>query len=291
MKLQCPPKWLEPLRLYELHLRAAGRTELTIDRRVGDLEQIARDVGPQGPDTITGEALVAWAGDRDWAIETRRSRRAGARGFWRWAIANGYAVEDAAAALPTVSAATPRPRPVPDRIYRPALAAARPRVRLMLRLGAELGMRRAEIAKVHVGRDLYEDDEGWSLIVHGKGGKDRTVPVADDLARAIIAGAPAHSPGFGHPRNGWLFPGRIDGHLSPRRVGELCGALLQEQQDECEDNWTTHKLRHRFGTRALKNTRNIRAVQVALGHVSVATTQIYCAIESREVREAVYAAA
>lgn len=291
MTKHIPTNWIEPLDLYAGYLRAAGQSDNTVRRRRSDLEQIAREVGPDGPQSITGDLLVQWAGRKDWALETRRGRRASARSFWKWAVANGVATENAGEAWPYVPPAQPRPRPVPDRIYRPALEAAAPRERLMLRLGAELGMRRAEIAVVHVGRDLSEDDEGWWLVVHGKGDKDRTVPAPADLARLIRDGAPAHSPAMGYSRTGYLFPGAIDGHLSPRRVGELCGKLLQDQQDEGENNWGLHKCRHRFGSRALKATRNLRAVQTALGHVSVATTQIYCAISREEVREAVNSAA
>lgn len=291
MKLTIPPNWVEPLDLYAAYLRSAGQSENTVDKRLSDLEQISREVTPDGPEHVTGTLLVQWAADKDWSLETRRGRRASAKSFWRWAIAHAVASEDAAAEWPYVQPAQPRPRPVPDRIYRPALAAAHPRQRVMLRLGAEMGLRRAEIAVIHVGRDLSEDDEGWWLIVHGKGAKDRTMPVPDEIAHLIRAGAPGHSPGMGYGRSGYLFPGAIDGHLSPRRIGELVSELLQDQQDEGEVDWTTHKLRHRFGSRALKKSRNIRAVQEALGHVSVATTQIYCAIERQEVRDAVDGAA
>lgn len=291
MKLARPASWVEPLDLYAAYLRSGGQAETTIYKRLSDLEQIAREVSPEGPEHVTGRSLVQWAADKEWLRETRRGRRASARSFWRWAVANEIATEDAAAAWPYVEPAQPRPRPVPDRIYRPALKAARPRERLMLRLGAEMGLRRAEIAVIHVGRDLSEDDEGWWLIVHGKGNKDRTMPVPAAIAVLIRAGAPGHSPGMGYKRSGYLFPGAIDGHLSPRRIGEVVSELLQDQQDEGEIDWTTHKLRHRFGSRALKKTRNIRAVQEALGHVSVATTQIYCAIGREEVREAVDSAA
>ncbi|WP_245720865.1 tyrosine-type recombinase/integrase [Nocardia pseudovaccinii] len=266
-------------------------SENTIERRVGDMEQIAREVGPDGPITITGDALVHWMGNQVWATETRRGRRNSARSFWRWALAAGVCTEDASAALPKIAAAKPRPRPAPDRIYRGALQSATKRVRLMLRLAAELGLRRAEIAVIHVGNDLLEDDEGFSLVVHGKGGKVATMPVPDDLGREIAAGAPGHSPGEGNPRHSWLFPGAEDGHLSPRWVGRLCSTALQASAFDGEAPWTVHKLRHRFGTRALKATHDILAVRDAMRHSSVATTQVYCAVERDAVREAVNAAA
>ncbi|MEV6449612.1 tyrosine-type recombinase/integrase [Amycolatopsis sp. NPDC051716] len=274
-----------------MNLRAAGLSETTIQRRTSDMEQIAREVGPGGPDTITGEKLVQWMGDQVWAIETRRGRRNSARSFWKWAVAAGVVTENAAEALPKIAAAKPSPRPAPDRIYRGALQVASPRVRLMLRLAAEIGLRRAEIAVVHVGNDLIEGDEGYSLVVHGKGNKKATMPVPDDLGNLIAAGAPAHSPGEGHPRRGYLFPGAEDGHLSPRWVGRLCAEALAAAAYEGEAPWTVHKLRHRFGTRALKATRDILAVRDAMRHSSVATTQAYCAVEQDAVRAAVNAAA
>lgn len=52
-----------------------------------------------------------------------------------------------------------------------------------------------------------------------------------------------------------------------------------------------HTLRHRFATRAYRGTRNIRAVQELLGHSSIATTQIYTAVDDEEMRAAMLAAA
>jgi integrase len=136
----------------------------------------------------------------------------------------------------------------------------------MALLAGEAGLRRAEVAVVHC-NDLLRDDAGWSLIVHGKGGKQRVVPLTDRLAAEIRTYAP----------RGYLFPGRIDGHVSPSWVGTVISNLMPP-------GWTMHKLRHRFATRGYAGTRNLRAVQEALGHASVATTQRYTAVANDEVR-------
>lgn len=161
------------------------------------------------------------------------------------------------------------------------LAHAGPRERLMARLGAEAGLRRGEVSRVHT-RDLLDGIDGYSLIVHGKGNKQRIVPITDDLAIEIARGPGGHTVGRG--KVGYLFPGQIDGHLSADRVGVLIGELMPP-------GWTMHKLRHRFATRAYTGTKDIRAVQEALGHASVATTQRYTAVTNDEVRRAVIAAA
>ncbi len=290
MKLHLPVAWRDDVAAYALYLRSAGKSEETVATRLAHVSRMSRELGPD-PWSVTGEELVAWAGTQSWQIETRRSYRQSARSFWRWATATGRAGEDITLVWPHVPAAKPRPRPAPDRIYRGALARATARVRLMLRLGAELGLRRAEVARIHVGADLYQDGGLWYLVVHGKGGKTRVMPIPDDIALLISAGPERHTPGCGYSRTGWLFPGQDCGHLSPRWVGTLCADALQAVQQEDEDPWTLHKLRHRFATRAYRVTRNIRAVQEALGHASVATTQIYTAVDSDEVRAAVMAAA
>jgi integrase len=192
--------------------------------------------------------------------------------FCEWAQANAMMDQNPALQLPKVASTSPAPRPAPDEVWRDLLAAAPPRERLMARLAGEAGLRRAEVACAHRD-DLLLDHGGWALIVHGKGRKQRVVPVTDSLAAAIHA----------HRERGYLFPGGVDGHISAGYVGTLVSKLMPP-------GWTMHKLRHRFATRGYAGTGNLRAVQEALGHASVATTQRYTAVSSREVRSVAEAA-
>lgn len=211
--------------------------------------------------------LVLLCSERKWSNEHRKSVRTSLISFYDWAMDNGLMSMNPAAKLPRVRPATPKPRPAPDDVWEELLATAEPRVRLMARLAGEAGLRRGEVAVVH-SDDLIRDLHGWSLIVHGKGDKQRVVPLNPALASEIRSYCTRH---------GYLFPGQIDGHISPRWVGTMISNLMPP-------TWSMHKLRHRYATLGYSGTRNLRAVQEALGHASVATTQRYTAVSTPEVR-------
>lgn len=276
-----PTTWQEPINAYLAHQRAAGRPRQTIITRRSHLARFARAMRC-APTGVSGDRIVAWfERQNQWSAETRRSYRTTLRSFFAWALNEGLVESNPAVALLPVRAPKRTPRPTPDLAWRVALAAADRRTTLMLRLAGEAGLRRAEIAVAHT-RDLIESENGPELLVHGKGNKERIVPLSEELAVLVRAGAAGHTRGYA--ASGWLFPGEFDGHLSPRRVGELLREALP-------DHWTAHTLRHRFATRAYRGTHNIRAVQMLLGHQSVATTEIYTGVEIGEMRDAMMAAA
>lgn len=262
--------WTDPINAWIVAMRAAGRPETTIRTRSEHLRWLARWAGARDPWDLTTDDLTAWMGSKAWARETRRGVRSSLRGFYRWATTTGRTTHDPAAALPSIPPAQPRPRPTPDRAYRLAIMAADVRERLMLRLAAECGLRRAEVAQVH-SRDLVEDLGGWSLVVHGKGARERVVPLPASLARELRM--------LGH---GYAFPGDDHGHLSPRWVGKLVTRLLPE-------GYTMHSLRHRFATKAYAVDRDVFTVQELLGHASPTTTRVYVQLPDDSKRRLVEA--
>lgn len=251
-------------------LRAAGKSPQTIRLRTHQLARLA-DRHPKLL-AVTAADLAAWIGRPDWSIETRRSNRAAVRSFYGWAHASGLIRHDPSRLLPSIKPASHQPRPAPEPVVARALLASDRRVRLMVLLAARQGMRRGEIARIHT-NDVVQDLAGWSLVVHGKGGKLRTVPLADDIARDLRA----HPPG-------WVFPGLVDGHLSADYVGKLIARALP-------GDWTAHPLRHRFATVAYSATRDLLAVQELLGHSRPETTRQYIRLPQDALRAAVAAAA
>lgn len=112
-----------------------------------------------------------------------------------------------------------------------------------------------------------------STLVHGKGDKDRTIPLHEDIAAQILAAGP-----------GWLFPTpRSDGHLTPNYVGVVITQALPR-------GWSAHSLRRRFAT-STYDASHLRAVQLLLGHTSLATTQVYIGSRAEGLRAALVSVA
>ena len=275
-----PADWEEQINDYLLSLRAAGQRPATIALRNTQLCRIARDLHCQ-PGEVTAEGLLKWFGKRsDLSQEGRHSYRSAVRGFFEWAYLFGRIPTNPAELLPRVRVPQAPPRPASDEAWVAALAASTPRVRLMLRLAGEAGLRRAEVAVVNTG-DLIDVAGQPGLIVDGKGGKKRILPISDSLADEIRLGAAGHTSNM--PATGWLFPDGVGSHITANHVGRLVKNVLPP-------GFTMHTLRHRFATRAYRGTRNLRAVQELLGHSSVATTQRYTALSADELRATMLAA-
>lgn len=267
-----PDQWAPLLDEFRSHMRAAGRQESTVRARLSQLARFARDHAACDPLEVTFDDIVQWLGAKRWAPEMRRAHRAVLRTFYTWAHESGRAGINPAARLPVVKRGMHMPRPVIDDDYALALAKADDRERLALRLAAELGLRSAECAVVH-SRDIIERGEHRSLVVHGKGNKQRLLPLTDDMHGALRARG-----------DGYLFPGQVDGHISPNYLSKRISALLPA-------GVTMHALRHRFATRAYQVDRDVFAVQQLLGHASPTTTQQYVQIADYDLRRLVQAVA
>lgn len=260
-------EWNHAIEGFLAYERAGGKRSTTNNARRQHLQHMARRV-TVGPWAVTSDVLMDYLAAQDWMPETRRGRRTSFWRFYEWGQYRGFVQLNPADVVPKIRMEAGKARPAPDRAYREALMAAKPREKLMLRLAAEVGMRRGEVAVVH-SRDFMEDLVGHSLVVHGKGGKTRIVPLPQSLGRTLATMPP-----------GYLFPGDDAGHLSPRYVGKLIRDLLP-------GHWTMHTLRHRFGTRAYALTSDLLLVQEMLGHASPTTTRRYVQYDRDRMRAAV----
>ncbi|WP_414897752.1 tyrosine recombinase [Rhodovulum sp. YEN HP10] len=131
------------------------------------------------------------------------------------------------------------------------------------------------------------------LLVRGKGGKERMVPLTRDARDALTAwlaerdAAEEAAQARGQPASRYLFPGRgRDGHLTRHRFYVLIKEFaLAGAVDPARV--TPHTLRHAFATHLLAGGADLRAIQTLLGHADIATTEIYTHVLDERLRELV----
>jgi integrase/recombinase XerD len=117
------------------------------------------------------------------------------------------------------------------------------------------------------------------LMIRGKGGRERMVPLNDAARRAMVdylaLRAEAPSPPPKSDKSKWLFPSFGEsGHLTRQHFARELKALaavagLKRAQV------SPHVLRHAFASHLLQNGADLRVVQTLLGHADISTTQIY----------------
>ena len=135
------------------------------------------------------------------------------------------------------------------------------------------GLRATEL--VSLPRHALRGDQPF-LILRGKGGRERLVPISD-RARAAVAewSAHPHGPPGDQP---WLFPSGKS-FLSRVRLFQLLRELAGEAGIP-PSRISPHVLRHAFATHLLEGGADLRALQTMLGHADIATTQIYTHVNS-----------
>lgn len=265
-KISAPVPWRESINGWTDTLRAAGLSAQTIKSRRYKMVHLATLLMPSGPKDVTTEQIVQVFARQQWKPETRKAYRNTISSFFRWLHKSCRRSDDPSLDVPRVKKPHAHPRPCPDKYITAAMEKATAAEKLMIRFGAECGLRRGEIARVH-SDDVVADSAGHSLIVRGKGDKQRIVPLPDDLA-AIVMDA-----------NGYLFPGRFGGHVEESYIGDHISHLLP-------DGYAAHTLRHRFATTAYAATHDLFVVAELLGHESVETTEHYVAMPDGRLREA-----
>jgi integrase/recombinase XerC len=260
--------WRDAIGEYFTMLRAAGRSPQTIRLHRHYLNQLAvRHEDPRDIEAIDLHRVIA---QPSWGAETRKSARTVYRGFFRWLKAARHRRQNPAEDLPSVRVNEGTPRPTPESVALAVMNHPDQRIRFMALLAGLCGLRVGEIARVH--SDDY-DVTARRLLVHGKGDKERSVPVVHEPLHRLLAHV-----------DGWAFPGRTDGHLSPGHVTRILSDAMPE-------HWTAHTLRHLAGTRAYRGTRDVLAVSKMLGHARTETTQRYVQMDDEGLLAAMNAAA
>ena len=230
------------------------------------------------------ELALAWA---DLSPATLARRAAALRRFYGFLNEEGLRADDPSEALPRPRTVRPLPRilesPEVEAMFVAAADRAASGQPLALRNLALLellygsGLRATEL--VSLPASALRRAEPF-LILKGKGGKERLVPISSRATTAVAAWR-ATMPKAG----AWLFPGG-KAHISRVRLFQLVRAMAGDA-GIAPTRVSPHVLRHAFATHLLAGGADLRALQALLGHADIATTQIYTHVEASRLVELV----
>lgn len=274
-------------RFLEMMAAEAGAARNTVAAYRTDLSLASATLGgtlAEADAAAIGRLADGWA---TLAKSTVARKASALRRFYAFLAEEGLRADDPGSALPRPGTSRPLPRTLSGGDIEAMFAAIDVRIarvppdRNDLRLSAlfELlygsGLRATEL--VSLPRGAIVSDRPY-LILKGKGGRERMVPLSDRARAAVVrwrAHVPAASP--------WLFPSGKS-HLSRMRLYQVVRALAGEAGIP-PDRISPHVLRHAFATHLLEGGADLRALQAMLGHADIATTEIYTHVDaSRLVR-------
>ena len=272
--------------------RGAGQN--TLDAYRNDLADLAahlraagRGVANATTDDLRG--FLASLAERGFAAASLARRLSALRQFYRFLAGEGLRGDD-----PTTAIDSPRRgRPLPKLLdegevvrlleaaqRRPGADGARLAALLELLYGA--GLRVSELVGLPLAAVLRDVRV---LIVRGKGGRERMIPLGDP-ARDALSAYLARRARFlrGGGASPWLFPSRAGtGHLTRHRFAQLLKELARDAGIS-PAKVSPHVLRHAFASHLLDHGADLRSVQQMLGHADISTTQIYTHVAGERLR-------
>jgi len=269
------------LRRYLAHLAARG---------VDDLAEVTEE-------HVTDFLVSLRVGDADLgttplsAVSAARTLIA-VRGFHRFAVAEGLTTDDVARAVkpPTPTRRLPKSISVDEvvALLEGAGGDGETDGPLSLRNRALLEVLYSTGARISeaVGLDVDDVDvQSRSVLLRGKGGKQRLVPIGRPAVSALDAYFVRARPDLARRGKGTaaIFLNSRGGRLSRQSAWQV----LQDAAERAgiSASVSPHTLRHSFATHLLEGGADVRVVQELLGHASVTTTQIYTLVTVSALRE------
>lgn len=281
---------------------ASANTREAYRRDLTDVAQFLRQQGRPALDRAGSDDLRAYldhlAADRikaGSAVRTVARRLSALRQYYKFLVSEGKRAEDPASVLDTPKQGRSLPKILTEADVQALLAAAGARggpdgrrLTALLEILYASGLRVSELVGLPMAA-LARDAR--ALIVRGKGGKERLVPLSGPAREALAAYLPDRpyfmTPGREGKQQGFLFPSRAAaGVLTRQRFGQLMKELaLQAGLDPAKVS--PHVLRHCFATHLLDHGADLRSVQKMLGHADIGTTQIYTHVVGERLRQTV----
>lgn len=286
--------------VYLRYLRTTGRSSYTIKDAKYTLRRLIRFIEAEGVhdlEDLTQEPLEAYqqelafcltAKGKLLAIRTQTKRLGTIKGFTRFLKEADYLAHDPGQRLRLPKEPKVLPKVILDLgEVRKILAAPDTRTnrgyrnRVILEILYDTGIRRAEVRNIKLS-DL-DLDAGY-IRIHGKGDKERVVPVSERVCTLIRNYNLSIRPHFVNgDDSGYLFLNRWGRKMDPNAVWAVvkrCARLARIKK-----NVTTHTFRHTCATHMLKNGAPVRHIQEMLGHESLESTQVYTRVTINDLKE------
>ena len=282
-------------------LGAATNTQLAYGRDLKDFDSFlarrALDFVTVGRKDI--EAYLIWCDAQGLAKSTRARRLSAIKQLYRFAFEEGWRSDNPAIQIAGPGQDKRLPKVLSEDEVDQLLDAARHSGRntsdqlrntCLMELLYATGMRVSELVSLRVSAARGDPR---LLLIMGKGGKERLVPLSDPSREALAAWLVQRdktdeaAQAKGKPASIYLFPSRGSaGYLTRHRFYLLIKEFaLTAGVDPAKV--TPHTLRHAFATHLLANGADLRAIQTMLGHADVATTEIYTHVLEARLSELV----
>ncbi|HQS11351.1 MAG TPA: site-specific tyrosine recombinase XerD [Xanthobacteraceae bacterium] len=293
-----------PLALFlDMQAVERGASANTLDAYRRDLEDFSTFLAARG-ETVAAAAtpvLRAYLADlsaRGFKTTTVARRLSAIRQLYRFLYAEGHRSGDPAAVLEGPKRARPLPKVLSVEEVGRLIDTAHARVaeaegdgerlrRLRVACCIELlyatGLRISELTALPATAARSRSD---AIIVTGKGGKDRLVPLSGP-AKAIMAAYLDARRAAGLDASKWLFPtGAKSGHVTRQQAArELKDLAVAAGLDPAK--LSPHVMRHAFASHLLAHGADLRIVQTLLGHADISTTQIYTHVLDERLKQMV----
>jgi integrase/recombinase XerC len=270
-------------------------SEATVEAYMGDLRAFATWAGrlgldgPEGVDRRTLRRYLAFLATRGAARRTIARRASSLRRYFGWLLRTGAIAADPTAGLSAPKGEARLPRVLrPDELRHlmdvdtpadgdPISGAVALRDGALLEMLYGSGLRIAEATALDV--DELDVTRG-RLVVWGKGGKQRTVPLSEPAQVAVRRWLTDGRPLLATEQTpaAAVFLNRRGRRLTPRDARRIVDRRAAEPTHP-------HALRHTFATHLLDGGADLRVVQELLGHSDVGTTQRYTHVSKERLRE------
>lgn len=275
-------------------LRQRNASPNTVLAYTKDLTSFVEFMGDAKPNQIDHTRIRGYLShlyDRRLGKTSVARHLAAVRSLYRWLAREGHVKQNSAALVSTPKLPKNLPRvPTMEEMNTvldsdmPEVAAFPERDRLIMELLYGSGLRNSELISLDIEHIHWSADRrDGTLLVHGKGSKQRMAPLGESAAQAIREYLPARQKLLAERRKSStaLLLNLRGTRLTTRSVGRIVKRIAVSRGLPADVH--PHTLRHAFGTHLLEEGADLRAIQELLGHERLSTTQRYTQLSTRQV--------